>query len=98
MVTQRRFYDLVEQVGGIHVPRRRIPDPLARAAGLAMREWARWTGGTPQLTPDLVEIYRHDWALDSSHAAAGLGWRGRSLERGLTATVAWLREEGRWPT
>ena len=50
--------------------------PASRCAS-----WARWTGGTPQLTPDLVEIYRHDWALDSSRAAAGLGWRGRSLER-----------------
>jgi len=97
-VTQRHFYDLVEQVGGIRFPRRRIPDVLARSAGLMMREWARLTGGTPQLTPDLVEIYRHDWALDSARAAAGLGWRGRPLEQGLTETVAWLREEGRWPT
>jgi len=45
-----------------------------------------------------VEIYRHDWALDSARAAAGLGWHGRPLEQGLTETVAWLREEGRWPT
>jgi farnesol dehydrogenase len=97
-VTQRRFYDLVEQVGGIRFPRRRIPDTLASFAGLMMREWARLSRGTPQLTPDLVEIYRHDWALDSARAAAGLGWRGRSLEQGLTETVAWLREEGRWPT
>jgi farnesol dehydrogenase len=97
-VTQGRFYDLVEQVGGIRVPRRRIPDPLARAAGFVMREAARLTGSTPRLTPDLVEIYGHDWALDASRAAAGLGWRGRPLERGLTETVAWLREEGRWPS
>ncbi len=97
-VTQGRFYDLVEEVGGITFPRRRIPDPLARAAGLVMREAARWTGRTPRLTPDLVEIYRHDWALDSSRAAAELGWRGRGLEAGLGDTVAWLREGGRWPS
>jgi nucleoside-diphosphate-sugar epimerase len=97
-VTQGRFYDLVEEVGGISFPRRRIPDPLARAAGFVMREAARLTGRTPRLTPDLVEIYRHDWALDSSRAAAELGWRGRGFEAGLGATVAWLREGGRWPS
>lgn len=97
-VRQGRFYDLVEEVGDVRFPRRRIPDWLAKGTGFVAREAARLTGGTPQLTPDLVEIYRHDWALDSSRAAADLDWRGRPFERGLGQTVAWLREIGRWPT
>lgn len=96
-VRQGDFYDLVRRVGGIKVPRRRIPDWLATGTGFAAREFARLTGGTPALTPDLVEIYRHDWALDSGRAADELGWQGRSLERGLEETVGWLREMGRWP-
>jgi nucleoside-diphosphate-sugar epimerase len=97
-VTLDDFYRLVAEIGGIRVPSRRMPDAVARVAGLVAREWARARGTTPRLTPDLVEIYRHDWALDSSRAAAELGWRSRGLEAGLTATVAWLREGGRWPS
>jgi len=97
-VTQGHFYDLVRRIGEIRVPRRRIPDGVAKAAGLFSREVARLTGGTPKLTPDLVEIYRHDWALDSSRAAAELDWRGRTLRQGLYETVGWLRGKGRWPS
>lgn len=97
-VRQSRFYDLLEEVGDVHFPRRRIPDWIATAAGFAMREVARWTGATPRLTPDLVEVYRHDWALDSSRAAAELDWRGRPFERGLVQTLSWLREEDLWPS
>ena len=62
-----------------------------------MKSWARLTGGVPRLTPDLVEIYRHDWAYDSSTAARELDYRPRSLRSGLETTVAWLREIGAWP-
>ncbi|HUO87490.1 MAG TPA: SDR family oxidoreductase [Thermoanaerobaculia bacterium] len=95
-VTQERFYELVAEVGGIDVPTRRIPDRVARAAGLLSREWARVTRSTPQLTPDLVEIYRHDWALSSERAGEDLGYRPRSLREGLEETIAWLREKGAW--
>jgi farnesol dehydrogenase len=97
-VTQGHFYDLVRRIGEIRVPRRRIPDGVAKAAGWFSRELARLTGGTPKLTPDLVEIYRHDWALDSSRAAAELDWRGRTLRQGLYETIGWLRGMGRWPS
>ena len=96
-VRQGDLYDHVREVGGIRVPRRRIPDWLATGTGFAARELARLTGGTPALTPDLVEIYRHDWALDSTRAADELGWRGRRFRDGLEETVNWLREIGRWP-
>jgi len=97
-VTQRRFYDLVEEKGAITFPRRRLPDLAAKAAGLLLREAARLARATPRLTPDLVEIYAHDWALDSSRAGAELGWRGRPFADGLDATLDWLRESGRWPS
>lgn len=95
-VVQRDFYALVERLTGVRVPRLRFPDPVAKLAGLVQREWARMTGGTPQLTPDLVEIYRHDWAYSSARAEKELGYRGRTFEEGLTGTLAWLRETGAW--
>lgn len=96
-VTQGELYRLVADIGGIRVPRMRMPDLLAIASGAAMKAWARLAGGVPRLTPDLVEIYRHDWAYDSSTAAAEIGYRPRSLRAGLEATIAWLSETGAWP-
>jgi len=96
-VTQAELYRLIAEIGRIRVPRLRMPDFLAAASGAMMKTWARWTGGVPKLTPDLVEIYRHDWAYDSTTAARELGYRPRSLRAGLTATIAWLRETGAWP-
>lgn len=96
-VSQGELYRLVEEIGRIGVPRLRMPDLLATASGAVMKRWARWTGGVPRLTPDLVEIYRHDWAYDSTTAMRDLDYRPRSLRTGLTETIAWLRETGAWP-
>jgi farnesol dehydrogenase len=96
-VSQAELYRLVAEIGGIRVPRLRMPDFVATASGAAMKAWARLTGGVPRLTPDLVEIYRHDWAYDSATAATELGYRPRSLRAGLATTVSWLKETGAWP-
>ena len=47
-----------------------------------------------QLTPDLVDVYRHDWAFSSAHAEKELGYRARPLSEGLASSVAWLKESG----
>jgi farnesol dehydrogenase len=96
-VTQAEFYRLAGELGGIRVPQRRFPDFVAKAAGAAMKLAARLTGGTPKLTPDLVEIYRHDWALDSSRAVRELGYAPRPLRSGMAATFDWLRTTSEWP-
>jgi farnesol dehydrogenase len=90
------FYALVEELSGVPVPRRRLPDGLAKAIGAAQKGWARLRGTTPALTPDLVEVYRHDWAYSSARAVAELGYAYRPLREGLAATLAWLRETGQW--
>jgi farnesol dehydrogenase len=95
-VTQDRFYGLVGQLTGAKIPSLRMPDAVGKASGALMKGWARLTGGTPKLTPDLVEVYRHDWAYRSDRAAAEIGYTWRPLEQGLTETVAWLRESGAW--
>lgn len=90
------FYRLVEELSGVPVPRRRLPDGLATTLGAVQKAWARLRGTTPALTPDLVEVYRHDWAYSSARAAAELGYTFRPLREGLAATLAWLRETGQW--
>lgn len=96
-VTQGDFYRTIEELSGIRMPRLRMPDGLAKLAGGAQKGWARLRGKTPQLTPDLVEVYRHDWAYSSERARAELGYRFRPLRKGLEGTIAWLQEIGRWP-
>lgn len=96
-VTLGDFYARVAEVAGIRVPARRLPDPVARLLGRAMKAWAQLAGGTPRLTPDLVEIYRHDWAYDSTTAMGELDYRPRGLAQGLAETVAWLRKRPEWP-
>ena len=95
-VTQGDFYRLVSEVGGIGVPSRRIPNGLAKVAGVLEREWGRLSRSTPRLTPDLVEIYRHDWALSSERAARELGYEPRTFRQGLEETIGWLRAKRAW--
>ncbi len=96
-VTQAEFYRLVSELGAIRVPSARMPDLVAKAAGAAMKLVASLTGGTPRLTPDLVEVYRHDWAYDSSLAMRELDYRPRSLAAGLAETFDWLKSSAEWP-
>ncbi len=95
-VTLGEFYGLVERLTGVPVPKHRAPDGVAKAAGAVQKAWAQLRGTTPQLTPDLVEIYRHDWAYSSRRAETELGYTWRRLEEGLAATLAWLKESGQW--
>jgi nucleoside-diphosphate-sugar epimerase len=90
------FYRAVERLSGVAVPRRRLPDTVAKTAGAAQKAWARLRHTTPQLTPDLVEVYRHDWAYSSARAEAELGYRFRPFEEGLAGTLEWLKETGQW--
>jgi farnesol dehydrogenase len=95
-VTQGEFYSLVGRLTGARIPTLRFPDGVAKAAGAVQKAWARLRGTTPQLTPDLVDVYRHDWALSSARAEKELGYRWRPLSEGLASSVAWLKESGQW--
>jgi len=96
-VTSAEFYAAAGELGALRIPGRRMPDALAKAAGALAKLGARLAGGVPKLTPDLVEIYRHDWAYDSSRAERELDYLPRSLRTGLASTFDWLRERPEWP-
>lgn len=96
-LSQANFYDTIAQVTGLKVPTLRMPDALATFSGFLMKSAARLTGGTPKLTPDLVEVYRHDWAYDSRAAEEQLLYRPRKFAAGLRTTFEWLQKSGEWP-
>jgi farnesol dehydrogenase len=88
--TQRELFAIVAQLTGRPQPRR-IPFPAATALG-AIEEWrAALFGGTPLVTRGAVEIFRHDWSLDSRLAVGEIGYAMTSLEDGLRRTVTALR-------
>jgi hypothetical protein len=48
-------------------------------------------GGTPLLTRGAVEIFRHDWSLDSSDAVRDLGYTITPLAEGVARTLRTIR-------
>jgi farnesol dehydrogenase len=96
-VTQGDFYRTVGELTGVPMPTRRLPDGLATVLGAVEKGVASLRRATPKLTPDLVEVYRHDWSYDSSAAEERLGYRPRTLREGLKQTLQWLAETGTWP-
>ena len=73
---------------------RRLPYSLSRVVGRMMWVWADVTGKPPDLTHQAVGIFEKDWAYRSDKAVRELGYRVRSLEEGVGATVDWLLAEG----
>lgn len=87
---QARVFYLVKLMTGRRPPRR-IPFGIASAIGAAEETRARFFGGTPRLTRGAVEIFRHDWSLDSSVAVRDLGYTVTPLVNGMHRTVESLR-------
>jgi farnesol dehydrogenase len=83
---QRRVFELLRRLEGTPLPRR-IPYGVATAAAIVEEARARLTGKPPRLTRGVVEIFRHDWALDGRPAAAALGYPITPLETGFRATL-----------
>ena len=83
------FY-LVKLMTGRRPPRR-IPFGVAAAIGALEETRARIFGGAPRLTRGAVEIFRHDWSLDSSAAVRDLGYAMTPLVNGMHQTVESVR-------
>ena len=97
-VTLGEFYALVGKAD-----RREDPEPalartaVAKAAGAARRPGRGCAARTPQLTPDLVEIYKHDWAYARRPRSRSSATPRARWPQGLAETVAWLQgERARW--
>jgi NAD+-dependent farnesol dehydrogenase len=90
--TLLEFFQELERITGLPSPRRRIPYGLAKMAGRFQRWRAALSGTEPEITDEVVEIYRHEWAYTSRRAQERLGYRITPLPRGLEFAVRALRE------
>ena len=87
----RRVFEHVQQQTGRRPPLR-IPFPIADLMGAAEELRVTLFGGTPLLTRGAVEIFRHDWSLDSGEAIRDLGYTLTPLADGVRRTLQSMRD------
>jgi farnesol dehydrogenase len=92
--TVQELFDCFEEFSGVRAPTRKIPFGVAEWIGKVQRWRAQWTGKEPELTDEVVGVYRHEWAYSSEKACAELGYRITPLREGIRNTVEWLKEIG----
>jgi hypothetical protein len=61
---------------------------VATAIGWIEEQRAAMTGRPPLITRGAVQIFRHDWRLDSTRSVDELSYRISPLEVGLKATFS----------
>jgi NAD+-dependent farnesol dehydrogenase len=81
------FRILGEQTG-VRRPVRHLPFFAGKLFGAVEAARARGFGHQPQITPGVVEIFKHDWVYSSAKAVKELGYRTTPLEEGLARTLA----------
>lgn len=93
--TGESFYRTVQDVTGKKPPIFNIPFPMAKLAGYGEIALAKLFGRDPALlTHEVVEIYKHSWAYDSSKAQKELGYKITPLRDGLIEMIGWMKNEG----
>lgn len=86
---QLRVFEILRAQRGVALPRR-LPFAVAAAAGAFEELRARMTGRPPFITRGAVEMFRHDWSMDSRRSVDELGLRVTPLEAGIRAMLAAL--------
>ena len=83
---QRAIFDFLQRTRGRKFPFR-IPYAVATAAAIIEEGRAALTKRPPLLTRGVVQIFRHDWPLESGAAVDALGLRITPLDAGLERTL-----------
>jgi nucleoside-diphosphate-sugar epimerase len=79
---QMQIFEAIEAITGRRKPMR-IPVSAANALGAFEELRARIFGASPLVTRGAVEIFTHDWPLDSAAAVRELGYKVRPLVEGI---------------
>jgi len=87
------FFREVANLAGVRNAVRHIPFWAGKMLGSIEVLRAQLLSHTPQLTPGVVEIFKHDWVYSSAKAVAELGYRVMPLQDGLRRTLAGMRHD-----
>lgn len=89
------FYKTIQEITGKKPPLFNMPFPVAKLAGYGEYGLALLFGREPRLlTHQVVEIYKHSWAYDSSLAQKEIGYTITPLKDGLIEMIGWLKNAG----
>lgn len=86
-VPQMRAFEIAAEILQKPLPRR-IPYAAAAAVAAFEELRARLTGRAPRVTRGAVQIFRHDWPLDSARSVDELNYPVTPLEHGIRAALA----------
>jgi len=81
------LFRALSELSGVRHPVLHLPFWFGKMAGAVEILRAQFLSHTPQLTPGVVEIFKHDWVYSSAKAQAELGYRVTPLEEGLRSTL-----------
>jgi hypothetical protein len=82
-----RVFEIVRELTGAALPRR-IPFPVASAMAWLEEGRAALTHRRPLITRGAVEIFRHEWPMDSLRSIEELSYRIPPLEAGIRAVLS----------
>jgi len=86
---QGTIFEFLRERRGRPLPRR-IPYSIASITALVLEWYSTVSRRPPLLTRGAVNIFRHDWSLDSAAAVRDLALRTTSINAGLDAVLAAL--------
>ena len=92
--TGNDLFAAFEKSSGVAPPKRKIPFGVAALIGKVQRWRAELFGTQPELTDEVVGIYRQEWAYSSAKAQRELGYKITPFDEAVALTVQWLRDEG----
>src|SRR5208282_365063 len=81
------FFHILADFTHVRHPVRHLPFALGKFLGAMELVRARAFGHSPQLTPGVVEIFKHDWVYSSAKAIRDLDYWVSPLEEGLLKTL-----------
>jgi len=77
------FFRLLAERSGVRRPVRHLPFVVGKIVGALELAKANLFGRSPQLTPGVVELFKHDWIYSSAKAERELGYHLTRLEDGM---------------
>jgi len=81
------FFRILGDYTHVRRPVRHLPFVAGKLMGALELARARWSGRPPQVTPGVVEIFKHDWVYSSAKAIRELNYWVTPLEAGLLKTL-----------
>ena len=94
--SQNDFVKLMHELSGVKPPRLHLPYWAAKMAGGWELLLANLFGRQPENPPNVIEIYKHEWAYSSQKAVHELGYTMTPLRDGIIQTLDWMKREGIW--